>query len=126
MTKVAKISCKAFSYGVIPDPFLNLSSSEKEQIQDIDGLKKYMFGGNIFLHDGGYIWIKPLIEFTNLAKISCEAFSYGVIPDPFLHLRSSKMEQMKGIDPVKKEMPGSNIFICVDGRCSKKTTHLLD
>ena len=46
----------------------------------------------------GDIWRKPLIELTKLAKISCKEFSYGVIPDPFLHLRSSMLEQMKGID----------------------------
>ena len=50
----------------------------------------------------GDIWSKPLIDVTKLAKISCKAFSYGAIPDPFLDLRSSKMEQMKGIDALKK------------------------
>ena len=46
----------------------------------------------------GDIWRKPLIELTKLAKISCKVFSYGAIPDLFPDLRSSKMEQMKGID----------------------------
>ena len=50
----------------------------------------------------GDIWRKSLIEFTKLAKISCKVFSYGVIPDPFLHLRSSKMKHMKGIDALEK------------------------
>ena len=49
------------------------------------------------------IWIKPLIELTKFAKISFKAFSYGVIPDPFLDLRSSKMEQAKGIDAFHKK-----------------------
>ena len=43
----------------------------------------------------GDIWRKPLIELTKSAKISCKAFSYGVIPDLFLHLRSSEMEKWK-------------------------------
>ena len=50
----------------------------------------------------GDIWRKPLIELTKLAKISCKTFSYGVIPDPFFVLRSREMEQMKGIDALKK------------------------
>ena len=49
------------------------------------------------------IWRKPLIELTKLAKISCKLFSYGgVIPESFLNLRSSNMEQMKSIDAMKK------------------------
>jgi len=40
---------------------------------------------------------------TKLAKLACKAFSYGVIPDPFLNLRSSKMKQMKGIDAMKNK-----------------------
>ena len=50
----------------------------------------------------GDIWRKPLIELTKLAKTSYEALSYGAIPDPFLHLRIFKIEQMKGIDAMKK------------------------
>ena len=50
----------------------------------------------------GDIWRKPLIELTKLAKISGKLFSYGVIPDLFFDLRSSKMEQMKGIGELKK------------------------
>ena len=36
----------------------------------------------------------------------------GAIPDLFLDLKSSKMEQIKGIDALKN-MPGSNIFVYV-------------
>ena len=50
----------------------------------------------------GDIWRNQLIELTKWAKISWKAFSYGAIPDLFLDLRSSKMEQMKGIDALKK------------------------
>ena len=46
---------------------------------------------------------KHLIELTKLAKISCKLCRHGVIPDPFLELSSSKMEQMKGIDAMKKK-----------------------
>jgi len=60
---------------------------------------------------------------TKLAKISCKAFSYGVIPDQFLDLRSSKMEQMRGIDTLKKYMSGGNVFIHVGGRYLKTTSH---
>jgi hypothetical protein len=49
-------------------------------------------------------------------------FNYGVIPDPFLHLRSSKVEQMKGIDVLKKYISGTNIFVYVGGKHSKKTS----
>ena len=49
----------------------------------------------------GDIWRKRLIKLTKLAKISCKVFSYGAIPDLFLDLRSSKMEQMKGVDAMK-------------------------
>ena len=58
----------------------------------------------------GDIWRKPLIELTKLAKISCKMFSYGAIPDPFVDLSSSKMEQMKGIDALKNECPAA-IFL---------------
>ena len=68
----------------------------------------------------GDIWRKPLIELTKLAKISREAFSYGAIPDPFLHLRNLKMDQMKGIDAMKKLMPGKKVAY-VGGRYLKKT-----
>ena len=48
------------------------------------------------------VWRKPLIELTKSAKISWKAFSYGAIPDLFIDLRDSKMEQMKGINKLKK------------------------
>ena len=73
-----------------------------EQMRGIDTMKKkcvlaiYSF---MLVVD---IWRKLLIYLSKLAKISCKAFSYGVIPDPFLHLRSSKMKQMKGIDALEK------------------------
>ena len=50
----------------------------------------------------GDIWRKPLIEFTNSATKSCKASGYGAIPDLFLDLRRYKMEQMKGINELKK------------------------
>ena len=70
----------------------------------------------------GDISRKPLIELTKSANISCNSFSYVVIPDPFLDLRSSKMDQLKGIDAMKK-MPGGNFFIHVGGGYLKKTSH---
>jgi len=45
---------------------------------------------------------KSLIQLTKSAKIACKAFSYVAIPDPLLGLRSSKMEEMKGIYALKK------------------------
>ena len=50
----------------------------------------------------GDISRKPLIELTKSAKIPCKAFSYGATADPFLDLISSDVEQMKGIDTMKK------------------------
>ena len=50
----------------------------------------------------GDIWREPLIELTKLAKVSYKLLSYGVIPDPFLDLRSSEMEQMKVIGIIQK------------------------
>ena len=50
----------------------------------------------------GDIWRIPLIELTKLATLSSKLFSYGVIPDPFLNLRSFKMEEMKDTDPMKE------------------------
>ena len=50
----------------------------------------------------GEDWRKPLIELTKLAKLACNTFRYGAIPDPFLDLRSSKMEQMKDVDAPKE------------------------
>ena len=74
----------------------------------------------------GDIWSKPFIELTKLAKISYKAFSYGAIPYPFLDLRISKIEQMKGIDVLKKYIPGSNFVVCAGGRYLKKTSTLVD
>ena len=104
MTKLAKLSCEAFIYGVIPDPFLNLRSCKMEKMKGIDALKKIKYLAGIFLfmlvRD---IWRKPLIESTKSAKILCKAFSYCVTSDPFLDLSSSKIEQMKGIDDLKNK-----------------------
>jgi hypothetical protein len=44
MTKSAKISCKAFSYGAIPDPLGDLRSPKMEQMKGIDALQKLMSG----------------------------------------------------------------------------------
>ena len=74
----------------------------------------------------GDIWRKPLIELTKLAKISCKAFSYGVIPDPFLNLRSSKKEEMKRIDTPKNLLTSSNIFAYVAWKYLKTTFHCTD
>ena len=51
----------------------------------------------------GDIGRKTLIELTKFAKISCKAFSYDDTSDPFLDLRSSKIEQMKGIYALKNK-----------------------
>ena len=40
LTKLARISCKLFSYGVIPDLFLNLSSCKMEQMKGSTAMKK--------------------------------------------------------------------------------------
>ena len=86
-----------------------------------------MLVGNIFIYVVGRYLKKPLIELTTLAKISCKLFSYGVIPDPFLDLRSSKIEQMKGIDAMKKKyMPGGNFVVPVGGRYLKKASYFVD
>ena len=62
---------------------------------------------------------------TKSAKISCKAFSYGAIPDPFLDLRSSKMEQMIGINALQKRMPGSKFVILADVRYLRKISYLV-
>ena len=74
------------------------------------------------------IWRKTLIiiELTKLAKISCKVFSYGAIPDPFLGLRSSNMDQMKRIDATKNQMTGSNLGVPGDHRYVKKTSDWVD
>jgi hypothetical protein len=41
-----------FSYGVIPDLFLNLGNSKREKMKGIDALKKYVSGSNFFIHVG--------------------------------------------------------------------------
>ena len=72
-----------------------------EQIKDIDALKnKYLVAifSSMLVGD---ICRKPLIQLSKLAKISCKAYSYGVIPGPFLNLKHSKKEQMNGIDATK-------------------------
>ena len=40
LTKLAKISCKVFVYGVIRDPFLDLRSYNMEQMKGFDTMKK--------------------------------------------------------------------------------------
>ena len=66
------------------------------------------------------------LSWTKSAKISCKAFSYGAIPYPFLDLRSCKMEQMKGVDAMKKDMTGSNFVVPTSRRYLKKISHLVD
>jgi len=66
------------------------------------------------------IWRTPLTELTKLAKVSCKAFSYGVVPDPFLELRSSKIKQIKDIDAMNKYMPGKNLLFLPVGDIWKK------
>ena len=68
----------------------------------------------------GDLWRKPPIEMTKLAKLLCKAFSYGANPDLFLDPRSSKVDQMKGVDVFKKQMPGSNDVVYACGRYLKK------
>ena len=48
------------------------------------------------------------LSWTKLAKMAFKAFSYCVIPDLSINLRSSKIEQMKGIDAMKKML--DNMF----------------
>ena len=72
-------------------------------MEGIDVVKKIMLAEFFLFMLVGDIWRKPLIELTKLAKISYKVFIYGVIPDPFLDLRSCKMEQMKGIDAMKNK-----------------------
>ena len=78
-----------------------------------------MLVGNFFIFVGERYLKKT-------SKVSCKALSYGVIPDPFLDLRSFKREQMKGIDALKRYMSGSNSFIYVGGKYLKKTSHQVD
>ena len=68
----------------------------------IDALNKQMLGIIYFVYIGERYLKKPLIKLTKFAKTSCKVFSDGAIPDPFLDLKSSKMEQTKGIDALKK------------------------
>ena len=70
-------------------------------MEGIDALKnKCLVAISSFMLEGD-IQRKPLIGSTKLAKMSCKAFSYGAIPDPFLGLKSSKMEQIEGIHAIK-------------------------
>ena len=49
LTKSAKISCKASSYGALPDLFFDLRSCTMEQMQGIVVLKKSMADSNYFV-----------------------------------------------------------------------------
>jgi hypothetical protein len=53
LTKSAKISCKAFSYGAIPDPLADLRSSKMKQMKGIDALQKWISGSNNDIPAGG-------------------------------------------------------------------------
>jgi hypothetical protein len=53
LTKSAKISCKAFSYGAFPDPFFDLRSPRMKQMKGIDDLQKWISGSNIVIPAGG-------------------------------------------------------------------------
>ena len=95
--------CKAFSCGVTADPFFDLRTCKIEKMKGIADMKKNKCLVAIFSFIlVGNIWRKPLIELTKLAKISYKLFSYGVIPDLFLDLRSSKMEEMERFDAMIK------------------------
>ena len=72
------------------------------QLKGIDALKNKCLLAMFSFMLVGDILRTPLIELTNLAKISCKLFRYGVISDPILNLRSCKIEQMEGIDAMKK------------------------
>ena len=74
----------------------------------------------------GDILRKPLIELTKLANISCKVFRYRAIPHLFPDLRSSKMEQMKGIDAIKNGMPANSFVVPAGGRYLKKASHRVD
>ena len=72
-------------------------------MRGLDTMKKYVRGGIFFIYVGWrYLKKTSHLVKTKLAKRLCKAFSYGVIPDPFVHLGSSKMDQTKGIDALKK------------------------
>ena len=60
-----------------------------------------MLGNNFSIYVGGR-YLKKTIELTKLARISCKVFSYSTIHDPFIDLKSSKIEQMKRINALKK------------------------
>ena len=85
-----------------------------------------IFEVNLSLRVLNDILRKRLFELTKSAKISCKAFSLGVTSDLFLDLRGSKIEEMKGIHELKKEMPGSNYVFCAGGRYLKKTSDLVN
>jgi len=85
-------------------------------MKGIDALKMKYFVAFFSFVLVGDIWRKPLIEFTKSAKISWKAFRHGVIPDPFLDLRRSKVEQMKGIDALTKWTSGSKFVVPAGGR----------
>ena len=82
LTKLAKISCKAFNYGAIPDLFLDPRSSKMEQMKGSNLFKNKFFFSKQFVCAVGSIWRKP----------------------PFLHLWSSKGIQMKVICTMEIEV----------------------
>ena len=85
-----------------------------------------MIVGNFSFMLAGDKYLKnPLIQLPKLTRISCKAFGYGVISDPFHDPRGSKKEKMEGIDALKKYMSSSNIFVYVGGKYLKKTSHLV-
>ena len=93
-------------------------------MKGIDTMKKLAFFSFVLMWD---IWRKPLIALAKSAKILCKAFSYGAIPDPFLDLRSSKMDQIKVVDVFQKWkiadtylfFDGINIFHMIHLRASE-------
>ena len=76
MTKLAKLSYKAFSYRIIPELFLKLRSYRMEQMKGSNALKKSeslaaMFS-SMLMQD---ILIQPLTPLTQSVKVVLEAFS---------------------------------------------------
>ena len=69
-------------------------------MKGVDAIKKSL-AAIFFFMLGGDIWREPLIELDKLAKRSCKLFSHDVTLDPFLDLKSSKMEKMEDTDAIK-------------------------
>ena len=71
-------------------------------MKEIDALKTKCLVAIFLPQLVGDIWRNPLFELSKTTNKSCRGIYYGAISDLFPDLRSSKMEQMKGIDVLKK------------------------